>query len=40
MENPWPSIIILQILLPILLVYLVDVIFRKAGLIKAGDLKI
>lgn len=38
--NPWPSIFILQIALPIILVFIFDVIFRKAGLIKDGDLKI
>jgi len=38
--NPWPSIIVLQIILPIVLVYIVDLIFRRAGLIKEGDLKI
>lgn len=39
-NNAWLSIILLQIVLPIILVYIVDVIFRKKGLIKTGDLKI
>lgn len=34
------AILILQIALPIILVYVVDVIFRKKGLIQPGDLKI
>lgn len=38
--NAWLSIILLQIALPIILVYILDVIFRKKGLIKEGDLKI
>lgn len=38
--SPWPSILILQIALPIILVYIVDLIFRKKGWIKEGDLKI
>lgn len=40
MENPWPSILLLQFLLPVLLVFLLDVVFRKAGWIKDGDLKV
>lgn len=39
-NDAWLSIILLQIVLPIILVYIVDVIFRKKGLIQAGDLKI
>ncbi|MFA6678287.1 MAG: PTS sugar transporter subunit IIC [Acholeplasmataceae bacterium] len=38
--NAFYSIVILQIILPIVLVYILDVIFRKKGLIKPGDLKI
>jgi hypothetical protein len=34
------SILILQIILPIVLVWLIDIIFRKYNLIKKGDLKI
>lgn len=34
------SIIILQIILPIILVYIIDLIFRKKGIIQSGDLKI
>lgn len=34
------SIIVLQILLPIILVYIIDLIFRKKGIIQPGDLKI
>lgn len=34
------SIAILQIILPIVLVYIIDLIFRKKGIIKPGDLKI
>mgnify|MGYP000910969888 CR=1 FL=1 len=36
----WLSVIGLQIVAPIILVYIIDIIFRKAGLIKPGDLKI
>lgn len=36
----WLSIIGLMIVLPIILVYITDIIFRRAGLIKPGDLKI
>jgi len=36
----WLSIGILEIAAPIVLVWITDVIFRKFGLIKAGDLKI
>ncbi|NLY04462.1 MAG: PTS sugar transporter subunit IIC [Campylobacter sp.] len=36
----WLSILVLQILLPIILVYVVDVLFRKFNFIKDGDLKI
>ncbi|MCK9470607.1 MAG: PTS sugar transporter subunit IIC [Bacilli bacterium] len=39
-SSAWLSVIVLQIILPIILVYIVDVIFRKKGLIKEGDLKI
>lgn len=38
--NTWLAIIILQILAPIILVYIFDIVFRKAGLIKEGDLKV
>lgn len=34
------TLILLEIILPIVLVYIVDIIFRKVGLIKEGDLKI
>jgi uncharacterized membrane protein len=34
------SILVLQIVLPIVLVWLIDIIFRKYNLIKKGDLKI
>lgn len=34
------SILVLQIVLPIILVYILDLIFRKKGLIQPGDLKI
>lgn len=34
------SILILQIILPIVLVWIIDIIFRKYNLIKKGDLKI
>src|SRR5690554_2470269 len=36
----WLSVLIIQISLPIVLVYLFDYVFRKAGWIKSGDLKI
>jgi len=36
----WISVLILQIALPIILVYIIDIIFRKVGWIKDGDLKI
>ena len=39
-KDAWLSIIILQIALPIILVWILDVIFRKNGWIKTGDLKI
>lgn len=39
-STTWLSIILLQIILPIVLVYIVDLIFRKKGIIKPGDLKI
>ncbi len=39
-ENAWLSILVLQIALPIILVYILDLVFRKAGWIKTGDLKI
>ena len=38
--NAWISVIGLQIVAPIVLVYMIDYIFRKTGLIKPGDLKI
>jgi len=38
--NAFMAILILQIVLPIILVFLVDLIFRKRGWIKPGDLKI
>jgi len=36
----WLSVILLMIALPIILVYIIDIIFRKYGLIVKGDLKI
>ena len=39
-SNAILSIVILQILLPIMLVYILDLIFRKKGIIRPGDLKI
>ncbi|HPX84125.1 MAG TPA: PTS sugar transporter subunit IIC [Bacilli bacterium] len=36
----WLSVFVLQIALPILLVWLIDLIFRKMGWIQLGDLKI
>jgi uncharacterized membrane protein len=36
----WLAVIVLQIVLPIILVLIIDIIFRKKGLIKPGDLKI
>lgn len=38
--STFSAILILQLALPIILVYILDVIFRKFGLIKTGDLKI
>jgi uncharacterized membrane protein len=38
--NMWFSLIGLQIVAPIVLVYIIDYIFRRTGLIKPGDLKI
>lgn len=38
--NAFYSVVILQIVMPIVLVYILDVIFRKKGLIEPGDLKI
>lgn len=34
----WLSVLVLQIALPIILVWIVDIVFRKKGLIKKGDL--
>ncbi|HEY8395293.1 MAG TPA: PTS sugar transporter subunit IIC [Bacilli bacterium] len=39
-NDAWLSIILLQILLPLILVWILDLIFRKFGWIKKGDLKI
>jgi uncharacterized membrane protein len=39
-KDAWLSILLLQIALPLLLVYLLDLLFRKVGWIKPGDLKI
>ena len=39
-DAAWPSIIILQFALPLVLVFLLDVLFRKAGWIKKGDLQV
>lgn len=36
----WASVLILQIALPIILVYIVDLLFRKKGWIKEGDMKV
>lgn len=36
----WLSVLVLQIALPLILVYIIDVIFRKVGWIRPGDLKI
>lgn len=36
----WLSVLVLQIALPIVLVWIIDIIFRKKGWIKLGDLKI
>ncbi|MFA7529362.1 MAG: PTS sugar transporter subunit IIC [Bacilli bacterium] len=36
----WLSVLLLQFALPIILVYGLDLLFRRAGLIKPGDLKI
>ena len=36
----WLSVLVLQIALPIILVWIVDIVFRKKGLIKKGDLAI
>jgi len=36
----WLAVIVLQIVLPIILVLIIDIIFRKKGIIKPGDLKI
>lgn len=38
--NAYIAIIVLQIVLPVVLVWLVDVLFRKFNLIKEGDLKL
>ncbi len=40
LANSWLPILLLLIVLPIVLVFIVDVIFRKLKLIKSGDLKI
>lgn len=34
------AVVLLQLILPIILVFIIDIIFRKKGLIKIGDLKI
>jgi uncharacterized membrane protein len=39
-SNAYIAIIVLQIVLPVVLVWLVDVLFRKFNLIKEGDLKL
>ncbi|HHX79749.1 MAG TPA: PTS sugar transporter subunit IIC [Acholeplasmataceae bacterium] len=39
-KDAWLSILILQIIFPILLVWILDALFRKKGWIKTGDLKI
>ncbi len=39
-DAAWPSIIILQFTIPLVLVFLLDVLFRKAGWIKRGDLQV
>lgn len=39
-DAAWPSIIILQFALPLVLVFLLDVLFRKASWIKKGDLQV
>jgi len=39
-QSFWFSVLILQIGLPLVLVYIFDIIFRKAGWIQPGDLKI
>ncbi|HHU56609.1 MAG TPA: PTS sugar transporter subunit IIC [Acholeplasmataceae bacterium] len=36
----WFSIIGMQIVIPLILVYIIDIIFRKLNLIKKGDLKV
>lgn len=36
----WISLIVLMVIAPMILVYIIDIIFRKYGLIKEGDLKI
>lgn len=38
--NSWLPIILMEIILPIVLVYIVDIIFRKLKLIKKGDLTV
>jgi uncharacterized membrane protein len=38
--NTWLGIFVLQIIAPIVLVYLLDMLFRKLNLIKDGDLTI
>ena len=39
-NNSWLAILILLIVAPIVLVWLIDVIFRKIKLIKKGDLTV
>ena len=38
--NTWLGILVLQIIAPMILVYLLDMLFRKLNLIKDGDLTI
>ena len=39
-SNSWIAIIVLMVFLPIVLVYVLDLVFRKLKLIKEDDLKI
>ena len=36
----WVSIVVLEIVAPLILVFLIDLLFRKLNLIKDGDLKV
>ena len=38
--NTWLIIIFFEILAPLVLVFIIDLIFRKFNLIKEGDLKV